>query len=56
MKKNTNISTKVRVSRDKNTGLWYYEHNEMKSQPIFKNKKIAWAKGNQYVNFLIKGR
>ena len=51
-----NINTKVHVYRDKNTGLWYYEHNGMKSQPIFENKNKAWAKGNQYVNFLIKGK
>ena len=46
----------VKVFKDKDTGLWYYEHSSgFKSQAIFPNRKKAWAKGNDYIDF-IKGK
>jgi len=43
----------VRVGRDENTGLWYYENsNGIRSQAIFPNRKKAWAKGNEYIMYV----
>lgn len=47
------ISRVIKVYRDKDTGMWYWENSRgAKSQAIFKNKKQAWAKGNQYIDYL----
>lgn len=43
----------VKVGKDENTGLWYYENsNGIRSQAIFANRKIAWAKGNAYIDMI----
>jgi len=47
----------VRVGRDENTGLWYYENsNGSRSQAIFPNRKKAWAKGNEYIDMIYPRR
>lgn len=47
------ISTFVKVFKDKDTGLWYYGHSSgFKSEAIFPTRKKAWAKGNQYIDFI----
>jgi hypothetical protein len=40
----------LRVYKDKTSNLWYWQINGIKSEPIFKNKKQAWAKGNIFMN------
>jgi rhamnogalacturonyl hydrolase YesR len=41
----------VKVGKDENTGLWYYENSRgVRSQAIFANRKKAWAKGNDYID------
>jgi rhamnogalacturonyl hydrolase YesR len=43
----------VKVGKDENTGLWYYENSRgVRSQAIFANRKKAWAKGNDYIDML----
>ena len=47
----------VRVGRDDNTGLWYYENSRgIRSQAIFANRKKAWAKGNDYIDMIYPKR
>ena len=44
----------VKVAKDEKTGKWYYTvMNGFQSEPIFANRKKAWAKGNEYVDFFI---
>ena len=43
----------VKVGKDENTGLWYYENSlGARSQAIFVSRKKAWAKGNDYIDFI----
>ena len=45
----------VKVAKDEKTGKWYYiAVNGFQSEPIFANRKKAWAKGNEYVDFFIR--
>jgi rhamnogalacturonyl hydrolase YesR len=47
----------VKVGRDDNTGLWYYENSRgIRSQAIFANRKKAWAKGNDYIDMIYPKR
>lgn len=50
------VDTFIKVGKDPDTGLWYWENRKgSRSQAIFKNRKQAWAKGNQYIDYL-KGK
>ena len=47
------VDTFLKVGKDPGTGLWYYQNRVgMKSQAIFKDKKEAWKKGCQFIDFL----
>lgn len=52
----TKVDTFIKVGKDPDTGMWYWENRKgARSQAIFKNRKQAWAKGNQYIDYL-KGK